>query len=90
MISLDVTSLFGYAAIIASTFVALPQTWRMHVNKHARDVSLFTMVLLMLAQILWMIYGRLIGNDVVAFASVPAMFIIAIEMVMYYKYKNNR
>ena len=88
MIPIDTTSLIGYAAIIISTFVALPQAYRIYKNKHARDVSLFTMIFLMLAQILWLVFGKLIGNDIVELASIPAMFIISIELIMYYKYKD--
>jgi uncharacterized protein with PQ loop repeat len=77
----------GWTAVVVSTVVAAPQAYRMYANKHARDVSLATIVLLMVAQVMWFVYGKLVGDEILAFASIPAEVIVLIEGILYFRYR---
>ena len=56
---MDIVEVIGYSAALVSTFVFVPQvarTWRL---RSARDLSMATLVMMIVGLILWVIYGAM-------------------------------
>ena len=84
MISSD---LVGLVAVAVSSSIAIPQVYRIYIDKAARDVSVLTMIMSLAAQALWFGYATMVGDKIIAFASFPATAVILIELVLYYRYR---
>ncbi|GFO55558.1 hypothetical protein GMSM_25650 [Geomonas sp. Red276] len=58
-------NLVHYIGLLAGALTsgaALPQVWRTWRTRHARDISMWQLVLLSTGMLLWLIYGLLIDD----------------------------
>jgi MtN3 and saliva related transmembrane protein len=51
------TTYIGFAAGVITSLAALPQLVRTYRTKHARDISIWQPLLLVIGMLLWVIYG---------------------------------
>lgn len=57
-----ITDIIGYAAGLCAVIITLPQIYRVIRTKKTKDVSLWTIILLMMTSLLYTIYGILIDS----------------------------
>jgi len=86
------TTIIGYTAALVTTFCLVPQLYKIITDKNSGGVSVLTYSILLLGQILWIVYGFAVGNNVVVCANVVSgmlsLFII-IAFNIYNKKKLN-
>ena len=59
---MNLTPYIGLLAGILTSGAAIPQVIKTYRSKHARDLSMWQLVLLNLGMVLWLIYGLQIGD----------------------------
>jgi uncharacterized protein with PQ loop repeat len=77
----------GWVCIIVSNIVMIPQLLRIIAAKHARDVSLGTLVLGAFTQVLWGLYGYLQGDTAIWISSIIALIVSSTVLYTYWYYE---
>lgn len=83
------TTIIGYTAALVTTFCLVPQLYKIIVNKNSEGVSVLTYSILLLGQILWIVYGLTVGNNVVIFANVVSGVLSLLIIIAFNVYNNN-
>ncbi|GAW66755.1 pQ loop repeat family protein [Geoanaerobacter pelophilus] len=52
----------GLCAGLLTSGAAVPQVYKTYRTRHARDISMWQLVMLSLGMLLWLIYGTFIGD----------------------------
>lgn len=76
------TEILGYIASVVTTVSALPQLYKILKTKSARDVSVPMFVLLAVGNILWFLYGLLLGSIPVVTANI-LLFVISSTIIIF-------
>jgi MtN3 and saliva related transmembrane protein len=84
---MDPLTLLGFTAgaIVSTSF--FPQVLKVHKSKQARDISLLTFSMIVIASVLWTIYGAILGDMPIIATNVIIFFMAASVVVMKLKYK---
>jgi MtN3 and saliva related transmembrane protein len=80
----------GLAAVVVSNCIVLPQLYRIIKSKRARDVSLGTLVIAVIAQVLWGTYGYYQSDLMLTLSAVFAFVIGVIVLYAYWYYEVKR
>lgn len=86
----------GYTAILVASSSLIPQIYQMIKTKRVKDLNVIFLFLMLIADILYFIYGILDNNTMLFISTIPPAIshIIVISLWYYYKklcwcYKNN-
>ena len=79
--------IIGSAAAVLTTFSFIPQIIKVHRNKSAKDVSLFTLIQLASGVFLWIIYGFFRRDPIIIAANVVTFISLAVLVFLYFAYK---
>ena len=74
-------------APILSISIVLPQLYKTYQTKRVKDLSLYMILLLLFANILWLLHGYFIEDISLMITGVIQSFLVAILLLMYYCYK---
>ena len=85
-----VSDVVGWIAIILSAMVAIPQAILIYRRKSARDVSLSTILLVVAANVAWIVYAEMVGDQIVAISCVVGLAIIMVELALFIRYRKNQ
>ncbi len=80
------TTILGYAAGALTALTFVPQvikTWR---DKHARDISMNMFILAFVNEIMWLVWGALIGEWIIISTNAVMLFMSGAMIVMKIKY----
>lgn len=83
------TTIIGYTAALVTTFCLVPQLYKIIINKNSEGVSVLTYSILLLGQILWIIYGFTVGNNVVVCANVVSGLLSLLIIIAFNVYNKN-
>ena len=79
--------IIGSAAAVLTTFSFIPQIIKVHRNKSAKDVSLFTLIQLASGVFLWIIYGVFRRDPIIIAANAVTFISLAVLVYLYFIYK---
>lgn len=82
------SDIVGWIAIIISMAVAIPQVVLIYRRKSAHDVSLSTIILVILANIAWIAYAEMVNDQIVAMSCVFGLVVIMVELALFYRYRS--
>ena len=74
-------------APILSISMVLPQFYKTYQTKHVKDLSLYMILLLFFANILWLLHGYFIADISLMVTGFIQSFLVAILLLMHYFYK---
>ena len=74
-------------APIMSISMVIPQLYKTYQTKRVKDLSLYMILLLLFANILWLIHGYFIGDISLMVTGVIQSFLVSILLFLYYCYK---
>lgn len=74
-------------APILSISMVLPQLYKTYQTKRVKDLSLYMILLLFFANILWLLHGYFIADISLMVTGFIQSFLVAILLLMYYFYK---
>lgn len=80
-------SVIGIVAACCTTFAYLPQSIKTIKTKHTKDLSIFTLLLLINGTILWLIYGIMDKDIPVILANTVSMVLISTILIYKIRYK---
>ena len=80
----------GYAAAALTMFGFLPQLAKMMRTRSVDDVSLLMMVQMGIGVALWLAYGLHLNNSPLIVANVVSLWILALGIVVYFRYTTRR
>ena len=75
-------------APILSTSMLIPQLYKTYQTKRVKDLSLYMILLLFFANILWLLHGYFIGDISLIVAGTIDSSLVLILLLMYYRYKS--
>lgn len=59
---MNLVGTLGFCAGLLTSGAAVPQVYKTYKTRHARDISMWQLVMLSLGMLLWLIYGSMIGD----------------------------
>lgn len=65
----DLTHYIGFIAGLLTSGAAIPQVFQTYQTKHARDLSMWQLVMLNFGMLLWLIYGITLNDLPLIFAN---------------------
>jgi MtN3 and saliva related transmembrane protein len=74
-------------APIMNTVQLLPQLIKTHRTKKVKDLSFYSLLLILFCDVLWLLHGYFIGDLSLQAAGLITLFINLILMVLYFKYR---
>jgi MtN3 and saliva related transmembrane protein len=85
------TTIIGYTAALVTTFCLVPQLYKIIIDKNSGGVSVLTYSILLTGQILWVVYGFAVGNNVVVCANVVSGLLSLLIIIAFnvYRKKNS-
>jgi MtN3 and saliva related transmembrane protein len=83
------TTIIGYTAALVTTFCLVPQLYKIIIDKNSGGVSVLTYSILLLGQILWVVYGLFVGNNVVICANVVSGILSLFIIIAFNIYKKS-
>lgn len=76
-IAKNTNSIIGYLAGSCTAFAFIPQVWDVYKAKNAKALSLLTLVIFFIGQLLWITHGYYSGDDtVLTFACITAVLYV--------------
>ena len=76
-ISKNTNSIIGYLAGSCTAFAFIPQVWYVYKYKNTKALSLLTLVIFFIGQLLWITHGYYSGDSaILIFASITAVLYI--------------
>jgi MtN3 and saliva related transmembrane protein len=84
---MDPLTLLGLAAGIVVATAFFPQVLKVYKSKQTRDISLLTFSMIVIASVLWTVYGIILKDLPIIAANVVIFFMAAAVVVMKLKYK---
>lgn len=87
---MDATTLLGTIAPIITVINILPQIHITYKTRDVNGVSILTIYMIMLANMLWFIYGYIINNIPIIITNVASFLLNLYRAILYYRFvKNN-
>lgn len=81
-----ISQFVGLAASALTAFSFVPQVVKMYKSKHARDVSLATLIQLSSGVTLWMVYGVMIRDRIIILANAVTLVSLAAALTLFFVY----
>ena len=81
------TNIIGYSATVVATLIMLPQLIKTIKTKRVEDISMMMLIIFMVNNILWVIYGILSNGNPVIVANIIVFIIVLSVFVLKIKYK---
>lgn len=78
----------GYIAIVVASFSLIPQMCQMIKTKQVKDLNIMFLFLMLLADMLYFIYGILDNNTILFISTIPPTVSHTIVICLWYYYKN--
>jgi uncharacterized protein with PQ loop repeat len=78
----------GYIAIFVASSSLIPQMHQMIKTKKVKDLNIYFLFLILLADILYFIYGILDNNTILFASTIPPTISHIIVILLWYYYKN--
>jgi len=76
-ITKNINSIIGYLAGSCTAFAFIPQVWDVYKYKNTKALSLLTLVIFFIGQLLWITHGYYSGDDaILIFAGITAVLYI--------------
>ena len=82
------TVIIGYTAALVTTLCLVPQLYKIITQKNIEGVSVWTYIILFSGQILWVVYGLLVSDNIVICANLVSGLISFLIILFFYFYKN--
>ena len=82
-----VTRTLGALATIVSCIQMIPQLYKTYTTKSVTDLSLYSIVLIFLTNVLWGLHGYFISDTSLLIAGILTAAINANLIVLYFKYQ---
>ncbi len=79
--------LAGSLAAIVSTCILLPQIIKMRQTKEVEDLSVWMLMLTIIAQLLWIIYGYYMADFILTLSSIAALLFGLASISLWYFYR---
>ncbi len=79
--------LAGSLAAIVSTCILLPQIIKMLRTKEVEDISVWMLVLTIIAQLLWIVYGYFRADAILTLSSITALLFGLASTLLWYFYR---
>ena len=76
----------GFFAGMLTSGAAIPQVYQTYRTKHARDLSIWQLILLNCGMLLWLIYGLSLGDLPLIIANVFSMVCYTVLIAMKLRY----
>ena len=87
--TVTLVSIIGIVATVFSTGVLVPTAVKMYYTKKVAGVEPMMVTQALFANVLWIAYGGLAGDEYVAGRAIIAGFFSAATLAMYYKYRQH-
>jgi MtN3 and saliva related transmembrane protein len=89
---MNITTDIGLVAGALTSLAAVPQVVRTYRTRHARDLSIWQPVLLVIGMLLWLIYGICLGDLPLILANAFSIlcYALLIFMKIFFKEDDNR
>ena len=78
----------GYIAVVVASFSLIPQMCQMIKTKQVKDLNIMFLFLMLLADMLYFIYGILDNNTILFISTLPPTISHTIVICLWYYYKN--
>jgi MtN3 and saliva related transmembrane protein len=82
---MEINDLLGYIAAAFTTVAFVPQAWKVHKTKSAKDLSLPMFILFTIGILIWLMYGLLIESYPVIGAN--AITFLLASYILFHKIK---
>ncbi len=79
--------LAGSLAAIVSTCILLPQIIRMLRTREVEDISVWMLVLTIIAQLLWIVYGYFRADAILTLSSITALLFGLASAILWHFYR---
>lgn len=77
-------------APIVNSIQLLPQLYKTYYTKSVKDLSFYSLSLILITNLLWLIHGYFINNTSLVAAGVVSMTINITLIALYFLYRKNR
>jgi len=76
-------------APIVNCIQQFPQLYKTHITKSVKDLSLYSLLLILTTNILWLLHGIFINDISLIVAGVISMIINISLLILYFLYRKN-
>ena len=77
-------------APIINSIQLIPQLYKTYTTKSVKDLSLYSLLLILLTNLLWLLHGYFIINISLIVAGIFSMIINVALLTLYFLYRKNR
>jgi len=84
-----VTRALGILATVVSCIQMVPQLYKTYTTQRVEDISLYSLVLICIANILWAMHGYIIGDSPLVIAGGLTAAINGTLLFLYFKYSKS-
>jgi uncharacterized protein with PQ loop repeat len=77
-------------APIVNSIQMFPQLWKTYTTKNVKGLSLFSLLLILMTNLLWLLHGYLITDISLITAGIVSMSINVSLFALYFLYRKNR
>lgn len=81
------SSIVAIITPIISCFQLIPQLYKTYITKKVKDLSIYTLILILITNLLWLLHGYFIFDYSLIFAGTISCFISILLIAMFFKYK---
>jgi len=82
--------IIGSTAAILTMSAFIPQIFKALKTKSVKDVSIITLIQMLLGVSLWVVYGVYIGDAIVVGANIITILILLVMLFLYRRYQNKK
>ena len=76
-------------APIVNCIQLFPQLYKTYITKSVKDLSLYSLLLILTTNLLWLLHGYFITDISLIFAGIVSMFINIALLTLYFLYRKN-
>jgi MtN3 and saliva related transmembrane protein len=76
-------------APIVNSIQIVPQLYKTYVTKSVKDLSIYSLSLILLTNLLWLLHGFFINDKSLTLAGVVAMIVNVALLTLYFLYNTN-
>ena len=77
-------------APIISCIQLFPQLYKTYLTKSVKDLSLYSLLLFLMGNLLWLLHGYFINDNSLVVAGVISTIVNIILLTLYFLYRNRR
>lgn len=76
-------------APIVNSIQLFPQLYKTYITKSVRDVSVYSLMLILITNLLWLLHGYFIADISLIVAGLVTMIINVALLILYFLYRKN-